>query len=1106
MNVLLISQCSKNALTETRRILDQFAERRGDRTWQTAITQQGLETLHRLLRQTARKNTAVACHWIRGKDHSELLWIVGNARQFNAQGATPTNMTARDVLRADDENDWHTAEDIRLLARMAALFHDFGKANNAFQNKLISKVPKADAYRHEWVSLRLFESFVKSCGSSDKDWLTCLLNLPETVRETCISGSLRDGLQSRVLAPPFRDLPPLARIVGWLIVSHHRLPTPPTPDTRLNQRLFEQMLEQIGTDWCGSRPDEASAKDCWQFKKGLPFDSHHWREHVAKVAQAILERPRLSDPDEAAKLLDSPYILHLSRMALMLADHYYSAQPSHDMYGDKTGKKKSTVLYANTGTKDGKRELKQWLDEHLIGVEVSASRIMRVLPRLADVLPRIARHQKFRERSKKPFRWQNQAFDLAESVRERSSRQGFFGVNMASTGCGKTLANGRILYALADPQRGARFTVALGLRTLTLQTGNAYRDRLHLGAEDLAVLVGGLATRELHEYSLNEDEKARQESGSESSAPLLPEFNHVHYEGSLASGPLKKWLDQNSKAARLLDAPVLACTIDHLMPATEGLRGGHQIAPMLRLMTSDLILDEPDDFGIEDLPALSRLVHWAGLLGSRVLLSSATLPPALVQGLFRSYLAGRDEYQRHRGRPGEPLAVCCAWFDEFDARSSEHNDGTHYLDAHRQFVDQRLAQLAKAEVRRRAVIKLLPIAAGQPRDAICVELAGQMREHLHVLHRQHCDTDPKTGKRASFGLIRMANIDPLFDVARELFRLGAEANCRVHLCVYHSRHPMLVRAAIERELDATLKRGTPEAVFNRPSIRQCLDAEPEADHIFVVLATAVAEVGRDHDYDWAIVEPSSMRSFIQLAGRVRRHRLWVCPEDQPNIYLLDTNIRHLVGSADGLAFFRPGFESATFKLNSHHLTDLLEPEQWQVINAAARIKERESLTPHDNLVDLEHDRLRDLMLGAEVGQVQKDDPVHRWWTTCAHLSGHLQRRKPFRQDSQGRLHYTLLPIDESELSFFRLSDDSEPTDLGLSPKGLAREIELPTGPRINAWAVPRYLDALRELADVQEVELRDCAMKYGTIDLPGRKPEQIWRYHEFLGFSRYRGQ
>lgn len=55
MNIMLISQCSKNALVETRRILDQFAERRGERTWQTAITQNGLDTLRRLLRQTARK-------------------------------------------------------------------------------------------------------------------------------------------------------------------------------------------------------------------------------------------------------------------------------------------------------------------------------------------------------------------------------------------------------------------------------------------------------------------------------------------------------------------------------------------------------------------------------------------------------------------------------------------------------------------------------------------------------------------------------------------------------------------------------------------------------------------------------------------------------------------------------------------------------------------------------------------------------------------------------------------------------------------------------------------------------------------------------------------
>ncbi|MFZ4703902.1 MAG: type I-F CRISPR-associated helicase Cas3f, partial [Candidatus Methylumidiphilus sp.] len=562
MNVLLVSQCSKNALTETRRILDQFAERRGDRTWQTAITLQGLETLHRLLRQTARKNTAVACHWIRGKDHSELLWVVGDARQFNERGATPTNITERDVLRAGDENDWHTAETIRLLAAMAALFHDVGKANEAFQKKLTSNKPIADAYRHEWVSLRLFEAFVRQCGDSDQDWLSRLGNLSDQIGTICLATLQKDGITDNPLPGPFKAdsflarkaLPPLAQIVGWLVVSHHRMPTP-VADIRSS--ALKKLPESIDHAWCGSRPDNANAQACWNFNHGLPIDSQHWRKHAAKLAQAILQHPNLVAEGAAAYLLESPYVLHLSRMALMLADHYYSGQPSHARYGDEITKPAAT-LYANT---DRNGALKQRLDEHLIGVEVSASRILRSLPRLAESLPRIARHKVFRERSKEPFRWQNKAFECAESLQARSASQGFFGVNMASTGCGKTLANGRILYALSNPQRGARFTVALGLRTLTLQTGEAYRQRLHLGEADLAVLVGGSATRDLYDYQRKQVEGIEAQTGSESSASLLPEHNYVHYEGSIEDGPLKEWLGK-SDALRLLDAPVLACTID----------------------------------------------------------------------------------------------------------------------------------------------------------------------------------------------------------------------------------------------------------------------------------------------------------------------------------------------------------------------------------------------------------------------------------------------------------------------------------------------------------------------------------------------------------------
>ncbi|MFZ2855552.1 MAG: type I-F CRISPR-associated helicase Cas3f, partial [Rhodocyclaceae bacterium] len=705
---MLISQCSKNALTETRRILDQFAERRGDRSWQTTITQHGLDTLRRLLRQTARKNTAVACHWIRGKDHSELIWLVGDARQFNERGATPTNTTSRDILRTNDENNWHSAEIIRLLASMAALFHDFGKASEAFQKKLRpsqSKKSIADAYRHEWVSLRLFEAFVN--GAEDFEWLGRLQNLPADTAQTCEARLIKDGLTSGRVVSPFASLKPLAQVVGWLIVSHHRIPTPEV----LSPKGMACLPRGIEADWCGAREaDDKAIAACWRFPNGLPLTSKHWCEHAAKVAGALLRQLGQTQRDWC----NEAYILHLSRMALMLSDHYYSSEPSHERYGDKVAKK--DALYANTDWETG--QLKQRLDEHLIGVEVNASRVVQALPRLAAQLPRLARHKGFRERSKEPFAWQNRTFDLAEGLRARAADQGFFGINMASTGCGKTLANGRILYALADPVRGARFTVALGLRTLTLQTGDAYRDRLHLGSDEMAVLVGGAAVRVLHEQQ--QAEARLLVGGSESSAELLPEYNQVFYDGSLQDGPLNRWLGQNQPASKLLNAPILVCTIDHLMPVTEGTRGGHQIPPMLRLMSSDLVLDEPDDFGIEDLPALSRLVHWAGMLGSRVLLSSATLPPALIEGLFQAYLAGRQQFQQHQGRPGQTLNVCCAWFDEFSAAASEHAGSASYRVEHHAFVEKRLAKLARAATRRHAEILPLSIVQAK-REVVCTE-------------------------------------------------------------------------------------------------------------------------------------------------------------------------------------------------------------------------------------------------------------------------------------------------------------------------------------------------------------------------------------------------
>jgi CRISPR-associated endonuclease/helicase Cas3 len=712
MNVLFVSQCHKNALKETRRILDQFAERRGDRTWQTSVTQQGLDTICKLLRKTARKNTAVACHWIHGKDHSELLWIVGDTRQFNEQGAVPTNITRRNILRTADENDWHTQEDIRLLTELAALLHDIGKANDAFQNKLTSATPIADAYRHEWVSLRMLEAFVNA--KPDDDWLMRLSHITPETGEQWLSGLKKDGVDT-LIRGPFRTLTPFASVIGWLIVSHHRLPL---PDKTQDGGLSE-LPTAIPHSWCGSRTD-ASQKDivsCWKFKKNTPFVSVNWCSRVRELAQKILARPQMIQTN----WLENPYVLHLSRLGLVLADHYFSSQLSQGRYGDK-----NFPLYANTYKKeDQRRELNQRLDEHIIGVQTHASRIIRSLPYVASQLPRIARHKGFSRRSKDDrFRWQNHAYDLAVGLQQKSQDHGFFGVNMASTGCGKTLANGRIMYGLSNPQQGARFNIALGLRTLTLQTGDAYRNRMGLGDDAMAVLVGGGAIRDLHE-KLKEDPRKDSllaQEGTESSESLMPDLTYVHFEGVLDDGPINQWLTKNTDAKKLLSAPVLVCTIDHLMPATECRRGGHQIPPMLRLMSSDLILDEPDDFDIADLPALARLVNWAGMLGSRVLLSSATLPPAIINGLFQAYAKGRECYQKNRGQVGQRLAICCAWVDEFSTHTGDFATAEAFEKNHDIFVTQRINQLkreAKNEQRRKATIQQISIATNT-RENICI--------------------------------------------------------------------------------------------------------------------------------------------------------------------------------------------------------------------------------------------------------------------------------------------------------------------------------------------------------------------------------------------------
>ncbi|MFP8967660.1 type I-F CRISPR-associated helicase Cas3f [Pokkaliibacter sp. CJK22405] len=1133
MNILLISQCDKRALTQTRRILDQFAERRGDRTWQTAITQAGLTTLRKLLRQSARRNTAVACHWIRGRDHSELLWVVGDGSRFNLQGATPTNTTTKDVLRQEDENDWHCGDAIYLLSALAALMHDLGKACRAFQQRLTGKLTERNRYRHEWISLRLFLAFVGQ--DTDEQWLTRLLDPTPEDDQRWLNLLQRDGLDEHCTRP-FAGLPAIASAVGWLILSHHRLPAHPAYDEQqqqlwagakpqsLNSVGLQDILQKIDARWnevvTPATPKEL--KGYWQFDHALPSLTPLWKKRASRLAKRLLSA---LTQGSAEQWLNSPYIMHLSRLTLMLADHYYSSlssvKPSPHAPADqgfikhpqRVSGEKDYPLFANTLRATG--AMNQPLDEHLLGVCAHASLVSHALPNVERQLPRLARHRGLRRRSENvAFRWQDKAADMAVSLRERSERQGLFVVNMASTGCGKTLANGRIAYALADPQQGARFTIALGLRTLTLQTGNALRDHLHLQDDELAVLVGGSAHRQLQEHYQEQAEK----NGSASAASLLEEDNHLRFEGNTEGHPLLSRLMLEGRSRQLLEAPILVCTIDHLMPTTESLRGGAQILPMLRLLSSDLILDEPDDFDLADSYALTRLVYWCGLLGSRIVLSSATLPPALLQGLFNAYRQGREAYQQQRGEPGLAVDIACAWVDEHQCLASDCATEALFSQQHRQFAEQRASRLAAQEARRLAQLLAMP-APIIKREDIGNAIAPLLVEHLQALHFAHASKDPHSQKRISFGLIRMANIEPLIEVAVALFTHPVAADWRIHLCVYHSQFPLFLRSAIEYRLDQALNRRQPQAVFDLPDIRQRIDHHPEPQQVFVVLGSPVTEVGRDHDYDWAIAEPSSMRSLIQLAGRVRRHRSGGC--EKPNLLILDTNVHHLK-APDKPAFCRPGYETQSTQLKSHRLGDILTPSQYQQMDARPRLLERTPLEPHTNLVDLEHQRTRTTMLAPETtSPVASNSRRGRASTTPTlaplgayscwdiphlHLTGVMAQHFPFREDDRRYKELVFLPDEDEERLLCHEIDRSDPR----APKTLLIDNSLMrydgegifTSNGISPWGETDLLSALTALADELDMPLKDCAWRFATMRLPVNT--QGWRFHPVLGFRQHR--
>ncbi len=293
MIVTFISECQKNSLKLTRQVLDAYAHRIGQRTWQTTITEQGLQAVRARLGKTARKSTAVACHRIIGTRRSQLLWIVGDKSAFDATGNVAVNYTSRDILKLDVENDWRYLPLLQAIVAVASLFHDFGKAWVPFQKCLDAAAKKnsnvKDPWRHEWVSVLLFQAYIN--GRDDDSWLTELAGISELNNDHLLKLSKEtieraEGLVGKTTPIAAMDTTWLVRSIIWLIVSHHRIPYfKDITSFGSESDLVKQINEQWG--YVKAMADAFDTKKHWKFQFGLPFLSKGWRSSASRWGRKL---------------------------------------------------------------------------------------------------------------------------------------------------------------------------------------------------------------------------------------------------------------------------------------------------------------------------------------------------------------------------------------------------------------------------------------------------------------------------------------------------------------------------------------------------------------------------------------------------------------------------------------------------------------------------------------------------------------------------------------------------------------------------------------------------------------------------------------------------
>lgn len=840
---------------------------------------------------------------------------------------------------------------------MGALIHDLGKTSVSFQKKLAHEL-EFEPIRHETMSFlmaaQIFD-FIDRFDSPEalRDWCNRHLQKrlahflmispePEMILEH-IRLHVNERLCSRNWAT---DKVGLTSAL-WLALSHHRLPegadneeleeAPWVSFTR-KEGYFVRIREkgQDPTTYDEVRenlrfPQSSIAA------KGLPWNNLEWCQAVLNQYRKIQLATRQLAKRSVAfdiRAKENPFaqvLALMGRSALVFADYRDSSEkigrfdypPAEEVFANTL-----SGMFADS------------LDEHLLHTGAYAEKLFkqmflnkRTLMDKAPTLSRTVRARKMKGlkfTSDDPrYQWQNR---IHEQLASQASDQPFFGCVIGKTGSGKTRGNVLTMHAM---KKTLRFTCAIGLRALVTQTFDAYQETfIGLDKTNVALLIG-------ERSQVKADPQAIIDAKGPGHDPLMPDGtgNDINVDNALlgdtfeissasrAQHPLEFMYDPK-KQAKLLTTPVQVLTIDHLMSGAS-LELASGLKQLFHLMATDIIADEIDDYDPKSLPAISRMAFISGFFGRSFIISSATASRVIIQELYNAWYLGVQKRQGlHYGI--KPRAVLISHVPGFETLLVKPEDfkkslweylkgvGEHSAHPGQRKHAVKIAQISKVHVstiekEMKKQPKFLPDK--QCREILDKAILGMHGEpHIGV----HLD-----GLKLSTGFIRFTHIRNSQYYAAWLNLQEVDDTLLVPFC-YHSKLYSAERKAIEEMLlSINTRKGRDDksgddVIFEHPFVKGSVDKARQLglkNIVYVLCTTSIIEVGRDHDYDFACLEPSSTRSMVQAAGRVWRHRRKQLPDNAHNGLIMSSPIRNLLDEPDSQVWRYPGIEDSQEEKN-----------------------------------------------------------------------------------------------------------------------------------------------------------------------------------------------